>query len=164
MSNSRPDGAHAILLHETQYSDTSTPFTDHLVPPLTLEKELGAPPFSEVRFTEVLPGVNRLNGAVVVQGQPADRPIASKENVRDYFVTADLQEILRGALSDILHRDDRPKPNKLLEALGRELLAKCGAEQTKPTPQPITLELGGPSASTEAKQLRERLADLENYQ
>ena len=90
--------------------------------------------------------------------------IASKEHVRDYFVAADLQEVLREALSDVLRRDNRPKPNKLLEALGRELLTKCGAEPARPAPQPITLELGGPSASTEAKQLRERLAGLEKLQ
>ena len=99
--------------------------------------------------------------AVDAQGQP---PIASKEHIRDYFVTADLQEVLRGALSDILRRNDRPKPNELLEALGRELLVKCGAERAKPAPQPIMLELGGPSASTEAKQLRDRLRDLEKLQ
>lgn len=99
-------------------------------------------------------------------GAGAGAAIRSKEHVRDYFVTADLQEVLRAALSDIVRREDRPKPNKLLEALGRELLAKCGAEPrpTKPTPAPITLELGGPSASTEAKQLRERLSALQSHQ
>ena len=84
--------------------------------------------------------------------------------MRNYFVTADLQEVLRGALSDILRRNDRPQPNELLEALGRELLVKCGAEPAKPAPQSIMLELGGPSASTEAKQLRDRLRDLEKLQ
>jgi hypothetical protein len=92
--------------------------------------------------------------------------MASKDHVRNYFVTADLQEVLRGALSDILRREDRPKPNKLLEALGRELLVKSGAEAPAPAPAPapITLELGGATASTEAKQLRGRLASLEKLQ
>ena len=98
--------------------------------------------------------------------------MASKEHVRDYFVTADLHDILRASLSEILRRDDRPGPKGLLEALGRDLLTKSGAEPEavappappSPPPRQVTLELGGPSASTEAKLLREQLRHLENLQ
>ena len=48
--------------------------------------------------------------------------LKTKEELREYLASADLQEVLRSTLSPILKREDLPTSESLVRTLGEELL------------------------------------------
>ena len=83
-----------------------------------------------------------------------------RRDIREYFATANLQEVLRRSLSEILQQNHRLSPPSLLNALGRELVRASGAVDLAELSPPSEV-VPSPKASTEAKQLREDLAELQ---
>ena len=54
--------------------------------------------------------------------------LKTKEQLREYLASAELQEVLRNTLSGILKRDDLPSAGSLVRTLGEELITFAEAE------------------------------------
>eukprot|EP01051_Picozoa_sp_SAG22_P019411 SAG22_NODE_3572_length_1636_cov_1.163956_1_plen_431_part_00 len=62
------------------------------------------------------------------------KDLKTKEELRDYLATAELQDVLRNTLSGILKRTDLPTPESLVRTLGEELIQQAGGEVPEPAP------------------------------
>ena len=60
------------------------------------------------------------------------KDLKTKEELRDYLATAELQDVLRNTLSGILKRTDLPTPDSLVRTLGEELISLAGGEVPEP--------------------------------
>jgi hypothetical protein len=79
------------------------------------------------------------------------KDLKTKEELRDYLSTAELQDVLRNTLSSILKRTDLPNPDALVRTLGEELIASVGGEV--PESQPAPDDDGGDDDEEEARRM-----------